>query len=155
MRDGDAVGMEGFQRVQLFAGAQEFDRRAGDAAHGKRRAAAGIAIDAGQDDARQMQPVVEVLGDIDRVLAGEAVGDQQGFVRIGGGLDAGHFRHQLLVDRLAAGGVENEDVIAADLGGGQGALGDGERILARDDGQAWRRRPARPARAAVPWRRDG
>ena len=42
-----------------------------------------IAIDAGQDDAGELTPVVEDLGDIDRVLAGQAVGHQQGLMRIG------------------------------------------------------------------------
>ncbi len=40
MRQATRCGMEGLQRVELFAGAQELDRRAGDRAHGQRRAAA-------------------------------------------------------------------------------------------------------------------
>ena len=43
--------MEGLERVELFAGAEELDRRAGDRAHRERRAAAPIAVGAGQDDA--------------------------------------------------------------------------------------------------------
>ena len=75
--------------------------------------------------------VVEGLGDIDRVLAGQRVGHQQGLMRIDQRLDGGDFGHQLLVDMLAAGGVENDDVIAADLGRRHGALGDVQRALAR------------------------
>ena len=48
---GDARGMEGFERVELFADAEELDRRAGDRAHRKRRTAARIAVRARQDDA--------------------------------------------------------------------------------------------------------
>ena len=75
--------------------------------------------------------VVEGLGDIHRVLAGQRVGHQQGFMRIDQRLDGGDFGHQLLVDMLAAGGVQNDGVIAADLGARHGALGDVERALAR------------------------
>ena len=49
-------------------------------------------------------------------------------------LDGGDFGHQLFIDMLAAGGVEDDDVIAADLGAGDGALGDVQRALARHDG---------------------
>ena len=59
MRLATRAGMEGFQRIELFADAQELDRRAGDRAHGKRRAAARIAVDAGQDDAGERHALVE------------------------------------------------------------------------------------------------
>ena len=71
-------------------------------------------------------------------------------------LIGGDFGHQLLVDMLAAGGVEDEQRhsrrpwreamarLAMSSGSWPG-----------DDRQAWRRRPVRPARATAPWRRDG
>ena len=46
-----ALGVEHFQRVDLFPGAEEFDRQAGDMAHGQRRAASPIAVGAGEDEA--------------------------------------------------------------------------------------------------------
>ena len=52
--------------------------------------------------------------EIDRVLAGQRVGDQQHFVRTGGGLDLGRLLHHRLVERGAAGGVEQDDVVAAE-----------------------------------------
>ena len=83
MRDGDAVGMEGFQRIELLADADQLDRPAGDGAHRQRRAAARIAVDAGQHDAGDGQPLVERLGDVDRVLAGHGVGDEQRLLGLG------------------------------------------------------------------------
>ena len=49
---GDAVGVEGLELVDRLAGAGELDRLAGDRAHRQRRAAAGIAVHAGQDRRR-------------------------------------------------------------------------------------------------------
>ncbi len=132
---GDTLGMEGFQRIELFADAEELDRRAGDRAHRKRRAAARIAIGARQDDAGQLDALVEGFGDVDRVLAGQAVGDEDGLVRLDLIAHGGDFGHQLFVDVLAAGGVEDDDVIAADLGARHGAPGDIDRALAGDDRQ--------------------
>ena len=60
-------------------------------------------------------------------------------------LTCGDFGHQRFIDMLAAGGIEDDHVVAADPGRRHGALGDVERALAGDDRQAWRRPPARPA----------
>ena len=49
---GDTIGLEGLQRVHLFAKADKADRLAGDGAHRKRSAAASVAVHPGQDDAR-------------------------------------------------------------------------------------------------------
>ena len=64
-----------------------------------------------------------------------AVGDQQHFMRIGGGFDLGRLRHHLFVERGAAGGVEQHDVVAAELAGLQRAARDLRRLLACDDRQ--------------------
>ena len=52
------------------------------------------------------------LGEIDRVLAGHRVGDEQGLVRARRIAHRRHFEHQLLVDVEPAGGVEDDDVVA-------------------------------------------
>jgi hypothetical protein len=49
----DAVGVEHLERVGLLADAEELDRLAGDMAQRQRRAAAGVAVDLGQDHAGQ------------------------------------------------------------------------------------------------------
>ena len=79
---GDAPGVEVFERVPLFAGADQLDRLAGDGAHRQRRAAAAIAVGARQHDAGDADAAVEGLGGVDRVLAGQRVGDEQRFMRI-------------------------------------------------------------------------
>ena len=56
---GDARGIEILQRVELFAGADQLDRLAGDRAHRQRRAAAAIAVDAGEHDAGEPDALVE------------------------------------------------------------------------------------------------
>ena len=70
-----------------------------------------------------------------RVLAGQAIDHQQGFARVGHVAHGCGLRDQLFVDLQAAGGVEHVDVIAAKAGLRLGALGDGDRVLALDDGQ--------------------
>ena len=76
-------------------------------------------------------------------------------MRLGGVADGGDLGHQLVVDVQAAGGVEHDDVVAAEGGLLARALGDGDRVLAGDDGEGvdadleprgWR---------AAPWRRGG
>ena len=97
--------MKILQRVHLLAGAEQLDRLAGDVAHGERRAAAPVAVGAGQDDAGDADAVVEALGEVHRILAGERIGDEQDLVRARGGLDFRHLGHQRLVDVGAACGI--------------------------------------------------
>ena len=68
--------MEDLEGVELLAGAQQLDRAAGDRPHGKRRAAARVAVDAGQHDAGEPDLFVEVARHRDGVLAGHGVGHQ-------------------------------------------------------------------------------
>ena len=121
---GEARGMEILERVHLLADADELDRLAGDRAHRQRRAAAAVAVHAGQHDAGEADALVEVLRQIDRVLAGQRVGDQQDLVRARGVADFRHLRHQRLVDMGAPGGVEQHDVVALQPRGALGAPGD-------------------------------
>ena len=80
---GDPVRMEGLQGRGLLADAQELDRLAGDLADGQGRAAAGVAVGLGEDDAGQRQGLVEGLGGVGRVLAGHGVDHEQGLDRAG------------------------------------------------------------------------
>ncbi len=57
----DAVGMEGLEGVGLFADADELDGLAGDVADGEGRAAAGVAVHFGEDDAGEAEARVKVL----------------------------------------------------------------------------------------------
>ena len=128
-------GWNGFERVDLLAGADQHDRLAGDRAHRQRGAAARVAIDAGQDDAGDAGALAERLRDIDRVLAGHRVGDEQRLVRRCRLAHRGDFEHQLLVDVQPAGGVEHHDVVALAPPDFQRAPGDLDRALPRHDRQ--------------------
>jgi hypothetical protein len=73
----------------------KLDRLAGDRAHRQRRAAARIAVHAGQHDAGQ--PTCRRSSrDVDRVLAGQRIDDQQGFARRRDRAHRLHLVHQLL-----------------------------------------------------------
>ena len=127
--------MEFLERVHLFAGTDQLDRLAGHRAHRERRAAAAVAVHAGQHEAGNADALVEIARQVDGVLAGQRIGDQQDLVRVGALLDLGHLGHQRLVDMGAAGGVENDHVVAAELGRLHGARGDVGGRLAGDDRQ--------------------
>ena len=98
-------------------------------------AAAAVAVDAGHHDAGEADALVEGAREIDRVLTGQRIGDQQHFMRVGGALHLGRFRHHRFVERDAAGGIEQHHVIAAELRGFDGAACDLRRILAGNDRQ--------------------
>ncbi len=132
---GDARRIEIFQRVELLAGADQLDRLAGDRAHRQCRAASSVAVDAGEHDAGERHARIEILGEIDGVLAGERVGHEKRLVRRRDLLDRLHLVHQVFVDMGAAGGVEQQHVVAAASGGIEAALGDGLGIFAGDDRQ--------------------
>ena len=55
-------------------------------------------------------------GGANRVLAGQAVSDQQGLDRVRDPGDLGHLVHQGLVERDPPGGVEDQDIEALELG---------------------------------------
>ena len=115
--------------------ADQLDRLARDRAHGERGTAAAIAVDAGQHDARERNARIEALGEVDGILAGQRVGDEQRLVRLRDLLDRGDLRHQLVVDMRATRGVEQQHVVAAELGRFQRARSDLGRAFAGDDGE--------------------
>ena len=96
--------------------AGELDRRAGDLAHRQRRAAARIAVDLGQHDAGQRQRLLEGLGGVDRVLALHRIDDEQRLDRLQRRVQLADLGHQRLVDRQAAGGVDEQHVEVVALG---------------------------------------
>ena len=69
--------MEILERVHLLASADQLDRLARHGPHGECGTAAAIAVDPGQHDAGDADPLVEALGEVHGVLAREAVGHEQ------------------------------------------------------------------------------
>ena len=130
---GEAVGMERLEGVDLLAGADELDRQAGDRADRERRAAAGIAVHLGDDEAADVQRLVELLGDVHRLLAGHGVDDEEHFVGREGIVQLLRLRQHLRRDLHVARRVDDEDV------GGRG--------VAPPRARPWRRRRAAPSPA--------
>ena len=107
---GQAVGVEQVEVLELLAGRREGDRAADDLLDRERGAAAGVAVELGEDDAVELEGLVERLGGRDRVLAGHGVDDEERVVGRHGLADAADLVHHLGVDGEAAGGVDDDDV---------------------------------------------
>ena len=112
---GHAVGVEVLELVELLAGGGELDRLAGDRLDGEGGPAARVAVELRQDDAVEVDPLGERLGDGDGLLAGHRVEDEEDVVRLHGLAHRGELLHQRLVDLEAAGGVDDDDVAALRL----------------------------------------
>jgi len=123
---GEAVGVEGLELVEFFAGSCKFDGAFGDFSEGEGGSAAGVAIEFGENDAGEAEGAVEVFGDGDGLLAGGGVADEKDFLRIEEVFEALEFLEEGLVDFLAAGGVEDLDVATGFVAPGEGLPGDFE-----------------------------
>ena len=135
----DAVGEERLERVVFFADADEFHGRAGDFADGKRRAAARVAIEFGEDHAGDAEALVKFAGGAHGVLPDHGVGDEQNFRGIELALEHGELVHQLVVNVQAAGGIDQNHVAGGKLCFADGAAHDFERLVgagAGPDGSA-------------------
>ena len=80
MRGSHAVGVENFQIFQLFADAGIKDRLARHRADRKRRAAARVAVELGKHNAVDVELFVEGLCNVDRVLTGHRVDNEDRLV---------------------------------------------------------------------------
>ena len=127
--------MEILQRVELFAGTEQFDRRAGHRAHRQRGTPARIAIHPGHDNAGHAHLGLEGGCGVHRVLPGHGIDDEQGFVRVGGELDRRHLIHQRIIDRQTAGSVQHHHVEQLAPGHVHGARRNLHGRLAGDDRQ--------------------
>ena len=112
---GNPRRIELLERIQFFAGADELDWFAGDRAHRQCGAATTIAVDARENDAGEAHAFVERARQIDRVLAGERIGNEKHFVRIDRVLDLGRLAHHCVIERGPAGRIEHHHVIGAEL----------------------------------------
>jgi hypothetical protein len=114
--------VELLELVELLADRDVLDRLAGDGADGERGAAAGVAVELRQDDAVERDLLLERLRDIDGLLAGHRVEDEEHVHRLRRVADADELLHQLLVDVQPAGGVDDDDVLAGLARGVEAAL---------------------------------
>src|SRR5436305_2856590 len=128
---GHALGVEQLEVVRLLADAHEADRHPGHGADRQRRAAAGVAVELGEDGAGQRQHRGELLGALDRVLAGHRVGHEEDLVRLDAVGQLLDLLHQGRVDVETAGGVHEHHVMAALAGDVEGAGAEVDYGLAR------------------------
>ena len=111
-----ALRIELLERVGLFADADVLDRLLGDTVNRQRRATACVAVHLREDDAGHVQPRVEALRDLHRVLSGHAVGDEQDLVGMDRRLETLELLHHVVVDLQTAGRVDDHDAVAGALG---------------------------------------
>jgi len=102
--------VEHLEVVEFFAETDEFDRAAGHLADRKRRTAAGVAVELGENEAGEIERAVKMFGDRNRLLAERGVGYQQDFVRPDRLADAHQLLHHGFVDLEAARGVDDDHV---------------------------------------------
>ena len=126
---GHAVGVEGLDVGELLADAAELDGLARHRAHGQGRAAAGVAVQLGEDHAVHAELLVEGLGHVHGVLTGHGVHHQEDFLGLHGLLDPRQLVHQLGVDVQPAGGIDDQHVPAVVPGVLDGLLGSLDGIL--------------------------
>jgi hypothetical protein len=131
---GHAVRVEQIEVGQSLAGAGERDGFAHDALDRQGGATAGVAVELGQDDATELERVVEGLRGGDCVLSDHGVNDQERVVGLGGVRDLPDLAHELSVNGQPARSVDDADVTAEPTGLLQAGLGTGHRIggLAED-----------------------
>ncbi len=104
--------MKRLQRIVLLTHADELDGLPRHLPDGKRRAAAGIAVHLGEDDAGERKLFVELIGGAHCVLPGHSVGDEQNLRWIQQLFQRLHLVHQVVVDVQTAGGVDDQHVAA-------------------------------------------
>ena len=75
-----------------------------------RRAAARIAVELTEHDARHAHAPVELPGALDRVLSGHRVGNVESVGRVGHVANRDKLGHQLVVNVQPAGGIDDHDV---------------------------------------------
>ncbi len=79
-------------------------------AYSESGAAAGIAVEFGEDNAVEVYAVVELACGVDGVLAGHCVNDEEGLVGAYGLAYGGNLVHHLLVYGEASGGIDDNYV---------------------------------------------
>ena len=120
--------MEILEGIDLLAGADELDRHTRHALHRQGGTATGVTVELRHDDAVEFERLVEGLGTPHRVLSGHRVDHEIDLVGAHGAIDLRELLHERLVDREAAGRVEDDDGDALLLGAGHAGTADGDRI---------------------------
>jgi len=121
--------VENFDVIQLFPHTHKLDGLTGHRFDGEGGTASGIAVQFGQHHAVDVQGFVKGLRGIHSVLTDHRVHHQQDFAGVHRLLDGLEFCHQRLVYMEAAGGVQEDHVVAVLFGVLNGGLGNGDGIF--------------------------
>ena len=140
-----AIGMEALELIKLLACGGKHDRLARDRLDRQRSATARVTVELAHHDPIELNSRGELLGDVDRVLAGHRVNDEQHVVRPHGIADLHKLGHQRLVHMHASACVDDQHVLALFARTAQCPCGYLDRIAVRVGGLGNRRRrpPAR------------
>ena len=105
-----AIGVEGFEIVEGFARRRENDRSVRETAHGERRTTTGVAVEFGEHNPREVDPVLESLCRRDGVLTDHRVENKQHFIGARRIANRARFAHKVFVDAQPAGRVNDDRV---------------------------------------------
>ena len=135
---GHALGVEHLERIGLLAHRDELDGFAGHLAHRERAAAAGVAVELGDDHAVEVGALGEGGDHVDDVLTGHGVDHHEDLVGLDRLLDVDGLLHHLLVDLQTARGVDDDHVAHGVDGLTDGRPGDVDRMgaVAAEHGHA-------------------
>ena len=120
--------MKILEGVNLLAGADKLDWHPCHGLHRQRGSAAGVAVELRHDDAVEFERLVEGLGALHGILPGHGIDHEVDLVGAHGAVDLRELLHQGLVDREAAGRVEDDNGDALFLGMGHASAADSHRI---------------------------
>ena len=107
------VRVEDLNILQLFAHTGELDGFSGNGLDRQGRAASGIAVQLGEHNGVDIQPLIKGLGGIHRILAGHGVNHQHNFIGLDGGLDVFQLFHQCLIHMQPSGGIQKNHISLA------------------------------------------
>ena len=108
----DPVRMERLQTIQRLPDTRKQHWPAGHFYNGEHRPAAGVAIQFSDDETVDPHQVVKALRDVYRVLPGHRVHDQQHLMGRGRVPHRDELGHQLVVNVLPAGRVDDDHIMA-------------------------------------------
>ena len=108
--------MEHVEIAEFFARTDELDRLAGHGSCGKRRTAAGVAVELGKNQTVNAKCVVERRCHIHSILTGHGVDHQQNLVRMNGALDILELVHQCFIDMQTTCRIKKHIIVAVILG---------------------------------------
>ena len=105
-----SLGVKGLETLQGLPHPDELDRDSGHRTGRDGGPTPGVAVEFGEDEPGQVEPVLKALGNIDSFLTGHRIHHEKGLVWRCLPSYISEFVHQLLVDLQPAGGVDDHHV---------------------------------------------